>query len=270
MALIRKGYQLDYEDLSPDSAMGSVAVVPWDSTIFGFPVASFRPGPGDFAPDQVDIFRSRFAAWMQAKNISLCSSTLTPTQSFWRQVLPQVGFEFVDLSLQAALSLFSAKLPPARFQLRLALPEDHAAIEAIAAESFSHGRYHADPHFPKHLANRRYSQWVRNTLSNPSEIDRMYVLEEGGRVAGFYHVTIEHDVSDLRLAAVAPELKGTGLGVELYAGTLHELRRQNVRRVVTSISALNYNVVNLFSMLGFRFSSPEIIYHRHAFRQVQS
>ncbi len=270
MALIRTGYQLDYEDLSPDSAMGSVAVVPWDSTIFGFPVASFRPGPGDFAPDEVDTFRYRFAAWMQGKNISLCSSTLAPTQSFWRQVLPQIGFEFVDLSLQAALSLSRAKLPPARSQLRLALPEDHAAIEAIAAESFSHGRYHADPRFPKHLANRRYSQWVQNTLSNPSKIDRMYVLEEGGRVGGFYHVTLEQDVSDLRLAAVAPDLKGKGLGVELYTATLHELRRQNIRRVVTSFSVLNYNVANLFSMLGFQFSSPGINYHWHAFRQVQS
>lgn len=270
MPLIRTGYQLIYEELSPDPAMGSVAVIPWDSAIFGFPVASFRPGPGDFSYDQMDTFRCRFAGWMQSKNISVCSSTLAPTQSFWRQVLPQVGFEFVDLSLQVSLSLSSAKLPPVRSQLRPALPEDQAAIEAIAAESFSHGRYHSDPRFPRHLANRRYSQWVRNTLSNPSEVDRMYVLEQAGRVAGFYHVTIERDISDLRLAAVAADSIGTMLGVELYSATLHELRHQNVRRVVASISAVNHNVVNLFSMLGFRFSSPEIIYHWHAFRRGQS
>jgi len=207
---------------------------------------------------------------MQAKNISVCSSTLAPTQSFWRQVLPQVGFEFVDLSLQVTLSLCSAKLPPVRCQLRSALPEDQAAIEAIAAEAFTHGRYHADPRFPKRLANRRYLQWVRNTLSTPSEVDHMYVLEQGGRVAGFYHVTIEGDVSDLRLAAVAADLKGTMLGVELYSAMLHELRRQNVRRVVTSISAVNQNILNLYSLLGFRFSNPEIIYHWHASRQAQS
>jgi L-amino acid N-acyltransferase YncA len=270
MALIRTGFQLIYEELSPDPAMGSVAVIPWDSAIFGFSVASFRPGPGDFNHDQVDTFRRKFAAWMQAKTIAVCSSSLAPTQSFWRQVLPQVGFEFVDLSLQVTLSLASAKLPPVRYQLRPALPEDHAAIEAIAAESFSHGRYHADPLFPKHPANRRYAQWVRNTLGNPSEIDRIYVLEQGGRVAGFHHVTIERDISDLRLAAVAPDSKGTMLGVELYAAMLHELRRLNVRRVVTSISAVNHDVINLYSMLGFRFSSPEIIYHWHAFRRGQS
>jgi len=269
MALIRTGYQLIYEELSPEPALGSAAVIPWDSAIFGFPVASFRPGPRDFSDDQMDTFRSRFSAWMQSKNISVCSSTLAPTQSFWRQVLPQVGFEFVDLSLQVSLSLSTAKLPPVRSPLRPALPEDHAAIEAIAAESFSHGRYHADPRFPKHLANRRYSQWVRNTLSNPSEDDRMYVMEQGGRVAGFHHVRIEGDFSDMRLAAVTAELKGTMLGVELYAATLHELRRQNVRRAVASLSAMNYGVVNLFSILGFRFGSPEIIYHWHASQRGQ-
>jgi predicted N-acetyltransferase YhbS len=268
--LIRTGYQLIYEELSADAAMGAVAVVPWDSAIFGFPVASFRPGTGDFNQDRMDSFRYGFARWTQAKNISVCSAALAPAQSFWRGVLPQVGFEFVDLTLQLTLSLSSAKLPAVRSQLRPALPGDHAAIEAIAAESFAHGRYHADPNFPKPLANLRYSQWVRNALITPSGIDRMYVLEQGGCVAGFYHVTIEGDVSDLRLAAVEPGWKGTMLGVELYSAMLHELRRQNVRRVITSISAVNQNILNLYSLLGFRFGSPEIIYHWHASRQGQS
>src|SRR5271169_5582485 len=148
MALIRNAYQLVYDNLSPDPAMGSVAIIPWDSAIFGFPVAVFRLGPGDFPLDRVDVFLQRFEDRMQSKSISLCSSTLAPAQSSWRQVLPQAGFEFVDLSLRVSLSLSLAKLRPASSHLRPALPEDHAAIEAIAAGSFSHGRYHADPYFP--------------------------------------------------------------------------------------------------------------------------
>jgi hypothetical protein len=267
MAPTRKGYQLEFEELSANPAMGAAAVIPWDGAIFGFPVAFFRPGPGELNSDQVDTFRRVFADWMQSKSVAVCASTLAPTQSGWRQVLPQAGFEFVDVSLQVTLNLSSAKLPPVRSHLRLALPEDHPAIEVIAAGSFSHGRYHADPRFPKHLADRRYFHWVHNVLSNPSDGDRMYVLELGGRVGGFHHVVIEGDKCDMRLAAVAEDLKGTMLGAELYAAPLHELRSQNVRRVVSSLSATNHNVINLFSMLGFRFSSPEIIYHWHAPRQ---
>jgi hypothetical protein len=270
MAVIRTGYQLCYEQISSQPAMGSAAAVPWDSNIFGFPVASFQAGSDELSPGQADEFRAAFAGWMQTRGISVCSSTLLPAQSAWRRMLQQVGFEFIDLSLQVTLSLPQANLLPVRAPLRPAVPADHAVIEGIAAESFSHGRYHADPRFPKHLAHRRYSQWVRNALSSPTEIDRMYVLERGGRVAGFFHVTIEGNVSDLRLAAVSAESKATMLGVELYSAVLQELRRQSVRRVATSISALNTNIVNLYSMLGFRFSSPGLIYHWHSSKGEQS
>ena len=264
MASIRTGFELTYEQISPDPTLGEAAVIPWDSAIFGFPVATFRPGVGEFSRERLELFRSTITKWLDTRNISVCSSFLAPTDSFWRQVLPRAGFEFVDLSLQVSVPLASAKLPPLRTPVRPALPQDHAAIETIASESFSHGRYHADPRFPKLLADRRYSQWVRNALHNPSEFDRIYVLELGGRVEGFHHVVVDGELSDLRLAAVAANLKGTMLGVELYSATLHELRRQNVRRAVGSISATNHSVVNLFSILGFRFSSPEIVYHWHA------
>jgi L-amino acid N-acyltransferase YncA len=66
---------------------------------------------------------------------------------------------------------------------------------------------------------------------------------------------------------VAPEWKNTMFGVELYAAVLQELRKQKVRRIVTSISAVNTNVMNLYSMLGFRFSTPEIVYHWHSRRE---
>lgn len=267
MALLRTGYQLVYEALSDDPVMGSAAVIPWDTETFGFPVASFRIESGEQVPE-IEAFQSAFTRWVRFQGVVVCSAVLAPVHSAWRNLLAQTGFEFVDLSLQVTLSLPGAKIPPVRSSLRLAGPEDHAAIEKIAAGSFSHGRYHADPRFPQDLANHRYAQWVRNALVQPSEVDRVYVLEEGGRVAGFYHVTIEGDLSDLRLAAVAPEWKNTLLGVDLYIAILHELRQRKVRRIVTSISAVNTNIVNLYSMLGFRFSAPEIIYHWHSRREA--
>jgi len=267
MALLRTGYQLTYEALSDDPATGAAAIIPWDTEIFGFPVASFRIGSGERVPE-VAAFQSAFTRWARLQGVVVCSAVLAPAHSLWRNLLSQTGFEFVDLSLQVTLSLSGAKLPPVRSSLRLAVPEDHAAIEEIAAGSFSHGRYHADPRFPQNLADRRYAHWVRNALVHPNEVDRVYVLEEGGKVAGFYHVTVEGDLSDLRLAAVAPEWKNTMLGVDLYIAMLHELRQGKVRRIVTSISAMNTSILNLYSTLGFRFSTPEIVYHWHSGREA--
>jgi hypothetical protein len=41
------------------------------------------------------------------------------------------------------------------------------------------------------------------------------------------------------------------------------LKESGVRRVVSTISGMNTPVMNVYSMLGFRFSDPEIIYHWH-------
>jgi GNAT superfamily N-acetyltransferase len=92
------------------------------------------------------------------------------------------------------------------------------------------------------------------------------VMERSGAIAGFYHVTIEGVVSDLRLAAVSTALQGTVLGFHLYVAILHVLKELGVHRAVTNISAANTSVMNVYSALGFRFSDPEAIYHWHSKR----
>ena len=54
------------------------------------------------------------------------------------------------------------------------------------------------------------------------------------------------------------------MGFDLYISVLHELKNLGVRRIVTSISAANTAVMNVYSVLGFRFAHPQIIYHWHA------
>ncbi len=244
--------------------MGSAALVPWDSDIFGFRVAAYKAGSVR-SQQEIAAFKVHFRSWMRANDILLCSCAVPATDSFWRRWLPEAGFRFVDCALQVSLGPLSrAHLPKVRLGLRPAEPPDHSAIEAIAAQSFAHGRYHADPFFPDELAHRRYLRWIQNALLGGKPEDRVFVLGKPGQVMGFYHATIEGDQSDLRLAAVKPDLKKTGAGVDLYAGVLHELRRLGIRRVVSTISPANTGVMNLYSMLGFRFSAPEVIYHWHA------
>lgn len=265
MALLRAGYELRFEPISPGNpAYGSVAGVPWDTEIFGFPVARYQPGY--VRDDQLmAALLESLRSWLTLNRIALCSCAIPGSDTFWRRWLPQADFRFVDSTLQVTLNLLSmGRLPTTRLELRPAQPEDHAAVKSIAAHSFAHGRYHADPFFPKELANRRYRQWVETALSGEKPEDRVFVLGKPGQVLGFYHVTVEKDLSDLRLAAVAPNLKKTGVGVDLYVGVLAKLQKLGIKRVVSNISSGNTGVMNIYSMLGFRFSNPEAIYHWHS------
>ncbi len=265
MSLLRAGYELRFEPISPDNpACGSAAAVPWDTEIFGFQVARYQPGSvrdDESMPALLESLRS----WIKVNRIAFCSCAIPASDSFWRRWLPQADFRFVDSTLQVTLNLLStARLPRTRLELRPAQLQDHAEVESIAAHSFAHGRYHADPFFPKELANRRYRQWIQTALSSEKPEDRVFVLGKPGQVLGFYHVTIEDALSDLRLAAIAPNLKKTGVGVDLYAGVLAKLQKLGIKRVVSNISSGNTGVMNIYSMLGFRFSNPEVIYHWHS------
>ncbi len=266
MAMVRTGYELRFEEIArecPD--FGEAALVPWDSESFGFPVGVYRTPAAQIDPAARQSLQTHFLVWMEDRGALLCSCTVPAARSFWRVCLPGIGFHFVDYTLQVTLGgLPKARLPGARLELRRAEPEDRSAIEAIAAHSFTHGRYHADPLFPDHLADLRYVHWVRRALSGTNAADRVFVLGGHGEVLGFCHVTVEGDVSDLRLAAVAPDLKATMVGVDLYAATLRALQNLGIRRVVSTISCANAGVMSIYAMLGFRFSNPEIVYHWHA------
>lgn len=267
MPLQRTGYQLHFEEISPSNpSLGSVAIVPWDTEIFGFPVGIYRVGSDQLDDAARKQFVSYFQKWATQSKVCLCSTTIpvNESHSFWKHYLPEAGFEAEDLILQASLnSLQSTSLPNARSVLRLAQPNDRGTIEAMAAESFRNGRYHADPLFPRALADKRYRDWIRKALTAEDGGDRVYVMGEPGSITGFFHVTVEENISDLRLAAIAPELKGTLLGFDLYVSTLHCLKKLGVRRVVTSISATNTAVLNVYAMLGFSFSAPEMVFHWH-------
>ncbi|MFL6451857.1 MAG: GNAT family N-acetyltransferase [Bryobacteraceae bacterium] len=266
MSLIRTGYQQTFEELSSeDPRLGQVSLLPWDTETFGFPVATYRVGAEPLEESLFEDAMVRFASWVREHEVAVCSCVVPAKSRFWRAHLADAGFSFIDFGLRPILTNLSrAPLPDARFLLRPADPNDWQAVEDIALQSFRDGRYHADPLFPASLADLRYRDWMRRALRDQNEINRVYVMGSPGTVEGFYHLTVEGTTSDLRLAAVAPSLKGTMVGFDLYVSALHELRKLGVHRIVTSISAANTSVMNVYAMLGFRFSEPEVIYHWHS------
>lgn len=264
--MIRSGYKLSFEELlTGDATLGQIGVLPWDTETFGFPVATYKTGASQLEAASRRKLGELFRKWIVTNRVLLCSCSVPAEAHFWKECLPALGFQFVDVGLKASLNgLRSAVFPQARSELRKAERKDWEQIEAIANTSFHHGRYHADPLFPRRLADVRYRDWIRRALSEEHSHDHVYVMGDAGAVTGFYHVTIEGDVSDLRLAAVSKEMQGTMLGFDLYVSILEVLKNAGVRKVVTSVSPINTGVMNVYAMLGFRFSEPEAIYHWHA------
>src|SRR6266568_17523 len=137
MLLARTGYEAQFEALAPgDPELGSAALIPWDSEIFGFPVARYRPA----VPAAAEGFAEALRGWSEERAIGLWMCDIAVADVFWKSALTKVGFQQVDFALRCTLAnLQTAAIPESRIPLRPAAEGDRKTIEQIAGTAFQHG-----------------------------------------------------------------------------------------------------------------------------------
>jgi len=257
-------FAVPYEDLCAESPeLGRVALLPWDSNIFGFNVGAYEVGdtvpPGGPRED----LRRLISCWMVDHDVELLSCMVQADAFEWMAWLGAAGFVFVDLALQAHLHSLTG-LPVPHVTVRLADQDDAAGIEAIAGTAFRFGRYLADSRFPKQLANDRFRHWMRTALAAQNETEFVYVSGPPGMPRGFLHATLRGTVADVRLVAI-DSAENTGiLGSTFCTGVLTDLRERGARSAIVRLSAGNVRALSLYSKLGFMFLKADAVYHLHS------
>jgi ribosomal protein S18 acetylase RimI-like enzyme len=240
---------------APDS--GEIARLSWDSELFGFGVADYRPGEGPPAPS----LDERLSLWARENRVEMIGSRVPAERKSVLGELVSAGFRFVELQLRATLPrLRVAGLREPRLTVRPAVAADAPRLFEIATSAFTHGRYHSDPLFPRALADLRYRAWIEDALSSPSEVTSVFVVGALGEPAGFLHAHREGRLADLRLVAVDPERPGIA-GPELFVGSLRALASAGAEEATARLSAANTAAVNLYAGLGFRFHEAEVVLH---------
>jgi len=234
--------------------------VPWDSEIFGFPVAQIAEmrvsnpvlARTDLAP---------FQAWLEQEAIQLASCRLPHDGLRESILLEQVGFRFVEMVLHPHLADLQAfPCSPQGLDVTLADSADLPAIEAIATQAFGYERFHADPRLDRSLADRRYLVWVHNSHEHPTQ--RLYKICDGADLVGFFVTENKPDVLCYwHLTAISPAFQGRGYGKRVWREMLHFHQQEGMTQIGTTIAARNTPVLNLYASLGFRFQPPEMTLH---------
>ena len=273
--LIREAVRFEARHLplaaeSPE--LGTIALLPWDSEVFGFRVGHYSAGEPSRLVARTGELDSKIAEWAARDDVELVSCRVPARPAALGALLQSAGFQFVEIQLRATLHrLRAADLCAPRLTVRVAEIADHARIAQIAASSFTVGRYHADSRFPRALADRRYRAWIEGALGEASAGGWIGVTGPPGAPTGFVQAEIavsrEADrdaatTADIRLAAVDRESAGIA-GPELFLGAMHEFARRDVSSVTARISAVNSAVWNIYASLGFRFHEPELVFHWH-------
>lgn len=232
-------------------------LVPWDTEIFGQPVAQISE-LRVIEPRQATIDYRVFADWCRRENIQLCACRLPAERIPDSMFLEERGFRFIELNyLPRLTNLQNGQFPASDISVLPADATDRTTLADMAAQVFRHGRLHQDPRVDPALGDRRYRTWMSNAFEHPKQQVLKCVLD--GAIVGFFVVeSPEPRHRFWSLIGLAPGLQGQGLGKRVWQAVLRYHQQQDVELVSTSISSLNVPVFNLYVSLGFRFPPPSM------------
>ena len=170
-----------------------------------------------------------------------------------KQLLHDYGFYYCDTLIEpyCTAECFRAF---ERSAVGISLDVSLEPLLAICHGAFSHGRFHRDFNLPRAQADQRYDNW----LSQLHGACKVYGLFYQDDLVGFIAV----DGNRMVLHAIAESHRGRGLAKFLWTPVVQTLLERGYNELVSSISACNMAVVNLYATLGFRFRNPIDLYHR--------
>lgn len=251
-------YQLQH--LAGDFLTLAYFHVPWDSEIFGFPVAQIAEiRVNDSVKAAAEL--QPFLTWLWQEGIRLASCRLPFDRLRESMLLEQVGFRFVEMAIHPHLPQLQAyPCCDQGLQVERTTDADIPGIEAIASQVFGYERYHADPRLERALADERYRRWANNSHDHPCQ--RLYKICDGDNLVAFFVTENKPDgLCYWHLTAVVPPFQGRGYGKRVWQQMLYLHQREGVERISTTIAGGNVPVLNLYAKLGFRFQKPDITLH---------
>jgi ribosomal protein S18 acetylase RimI-like enzyme len=210
---------------------------------------------------------SNFLKGMRDNNIetreqAMISSRLDSNKKAEIDLLQEVGFRFVELSLHPELTgLQTQVVPSENLEIVTGSRINLNYLTKIAESSFLISRFHRDPLVPAGFANQRFVNWVKEAAKS----DRKTILQiqdPEGAILGFF-VTRRDDSthSYWELTALDSKYQGKSLGRAAWNTVLKHEHQLGVDTVRTTISAENLQVVGMYPRLGFKFSGSSVVLH---------
>lgn len=176
-----------------------------------------------------------------------------------KRLLHEHGFYYCDTLLATHCTPRRLKALDVPTGVHVSRAIDADAALSICHGAFAHGRFHRDFAVSPDGADVRYDNWLRQRL-DAGHVYGLYQRDDGGNnaLAGF----IGYSGAALVLHAVAPGFRGRGLAKYWWYLVVKELFAAGHDSVVSSISASNMAVLNLYASLGFSVADPQDVYHR--------
>lgn len=245
--------------LNTDSLDLKASAVPWDTDIFGFPVAAISAIEVKEPASAQGAF-GQFQEWVRDNAFRIVSCRLSHEQLQASMFLERNSFRFVEMVLHPIVALPAYQVTDTGMVVEEVGEAELPAVVAMAEGSFGFERYHVDPRLDPKLADIRYGRWTRNSFFDARQV-LLKISVEGVTVAFFVVENKEDGTVYWHLTAVNPAYHGKGLGHRIWMTMIGHHKAAGVTGIRTTIAARNSPVLNLYSKLNFRFVPPEMTFH---------
>lgn len=243
-------------------------IVPWDSEIFGYNILEIKVISTDSnKSNNLAGLINHLDSFCNKEKVRLVCCKVPIYNNFLIDSMQDYGFKYVESSIVPYINL--SKINKEQYQsychspVRKAREEDIKTLQQIAKKSFKYDRFHMDSKIDNNKADNRYAYWVENSFKDNESI---YVILWDNRVAGFYIIKVyDKNYTSIRLGCISPEFQGKGLGRNIHAEILLELKQNGLKELDTGISINNTEVLNLYASMGFKFKDQKVAFHKWFF-----
>lgn len=227
--------------------------LPWDSDLFGFPVARLMPGLR--TPEQ---FSAALAA-LEEGGFRLVYATVPWSDREAREGAEHLGARMVDRK-----TLYEREVLPAAENLPPGIHVHHGAgapeMETLALSSGQFSRFRVDPDMPSGVFETLYHTWLRRSLQ--AEIaDGVLVVLRQGRTAGLVTVAMQGGTGVIGLIAVAHDAQRQGIGKRLIRGAEAWVVQAGGGSMRVTTQGANVPACALYEACGYAIMEVQAFYH---------
>ena len=233
-------------------------LLPWDTQFWGIPIARVNRDTLT-AEELADVQR-----WCEEHGIACAYFLASSEDPRTIRVAEDGGFVAMDIRVMVVRDL-RTPLDTSEldgFVIRDPQAEDEDEIVALARSSYRFTRFYNDPRFPDDRCDDLYESWIREHLAGAA--DKVFVIEDGGALAGYMtcHLTSESGHARLALTAVHGERRRSGMGRALVVAAMSWLRDRGATSVVGYTAGRNVAMQRVLQREGFVTERTEIWYHK--------
>lgn len=240
--------------------MGDCVYLEWDSRFFGLHI-------GRYLPKELSEVEALAAnVWCAENDIDCLYYLAGSNDPVSVTVAENAGFRFVDMRVTLAAKLVlgqqSHLASPDGFVLRSASLEDVPELQKMAAEIYTHGRFHSDTRFGPAKARALYTQWIRNSCDCDGFADYVFVADSEGVPLGYITCKLgECGTGNIGLIGVDSSAQGRGVGRTLVFAAMDWFSSKGVTQVEVVTQGSNISAQRLYQVCGFTTNRVELWYH---------